>query len=394
MDKRMAAGLIVIVFLLIPFSCREAMAADQSEGPGMLEGQIDNIDIEEIQQLLNSLNQEVEGYMPRLDAGEMIKAFATGKLDLTAGQIIKGIGRYLFAQVLANVNLLTKLLVLAVIYAVLYNIQNSFSNGAIGELAQIVCMLVLIAVAIQSFNLAVGVGSSVIDKMVLFMQALLPALLALLAATGGVTSMALLQPVVAVSIGVISTFFKEILLPVIFFSAVLAITNNLSEKFHLSRLASLLKQGCIAALGLVLTVFTGIMAIQGVTASTIDGVSVRTAKFAVDSFVPIVGGLLSDTVDTIMGCSLLVKNAVGAFGLITLFIIVAFPVMKIISLVLIYKIAAAVIEPIAQGPLVKCLNDMSNSLLLLFATVLSVAVMFFISVTIIIGAGNTALMMR
>lgn len=394
MKRKIFIGILAVVFLIISSSWVMALAADKMDNPGILDTQMENIDIAEMQQLLNSLNQEVKGYIPELNAGDMIKALARGKMDISAGQIISGIGRYLFAQVLANINLLVKLLVLAIIYAVLRNIQNSFGNGVTGELAQIVCMLVLIAIAVQSFSVAVDIGSSVIDKMVLFMQALLPVLLALLVAMGGITSMALLQPVIAVSIGVISTFLKDVLLPVIFFSAVLAIINNISEKFHLSRLASLLKQGCIAVLGLVLTVFTGIMSIQGVTASTIDGVSIRTAKFAVDSFVPVVGGLLSDTVDTIMGCSLLVKNAVGAFGLISLFVIVAFPVLKIISLVLVYKICAAVIEPIAQGPLVKCLNDMSNSLLLLFAAVISVAVMFFISVTIIIGAGNATLMMR
>jgi len=394
MKKKVFVVILVTVFFIMAPSCEKILAADDMDSQGILDAQMENINTDEMQGLLNSLNQEVQGYMPQLNAGDMIKALASGKLNVSPGQIISGIGRYLFAQVLVNINLLVKLLALAVIYAVLRNMQSSFNNSVIGELSQIVCMLVLIAIAVQSFKVAMGVGSSVIDNMVLFMQALFPALLALLAATGGITSMALLQPVIAVSIGVISTFLKNVLLPVIFFSAVLAIVNNISEKFHLSRLASLLKQGCIAVLGLVLTVFMGIMAIQGVTASTIDGVSIRTAKFAVDSFVPIVGGLLSDAVDTIMGCSLLVKNAVGAFGLISLFVIVAFPILKIISLVLIYKITAAVIEPIAQGPLVKCLNDMSNSLLLLFATVVSVAVMFFISVTIIIGAGNAALMMR
>lgn len=89
------------------------------------------------------------------------------------------------------------------------------------------------------------------------------------------------------------------------------------------------------------------MTIQGMTAATIDGVSIRTAKFAVDSFIPVVGGFLSDAVETIVGCSLLIKNAVGAFGLISLFSIIAFPALKVISLVLIYKVCAAVIEPVA-----------------------------------------------
>lgn len=394
LKRYLFAVVLAAAVMVIPFTHGQAMEQDQPEREEILQSQLESIDMEEMQQLLNSLNQEAKGYIPEIKARDLVKALATGRFNVSPRDIISGMLKYLFAQVLANTNLLAKLMVLAVIYAVLHNIQGAFDNGVISQLAQIACMLVLIAIAVQSFGTAMGIGASVIDKMVLFMQAFLPTLLALLAAMGGITSTAILQPVVAVSVGLISTFLKELLLPVIFFSAVLAIVNNISEKFHLSRLASLLKQGCIAVLGLILTIFIGIMTVQGITASTIDGVSIRTAKFAVDSFVPIIGGLLSDAVDTIIGCSLLVKNAVGAFGLVSLFMIVIFPILKIVSLILIYKISAAVIEPVARGQIVNCLNDMASSLLLLFATVVSVAVMFFVSVTIIIGAGNAALMMR
>ncbi len=386
--------LLTMVFIIFPSVCTWAAGQEIQAGEGLIESQIDNLNLEDMQGILDSLNQEVDRYMPRLNAVDLVKGLVRGEVGISPGDVMSGMGRYLFAQVLANINLLVKLVVLSIVYAVLCNIQDSFGNGAVSELARMTCMLVLTAIAVQSFWAALEVGSSTIDSMVVFMQVFLPTLLALLAVMGGITSMALLQPIIAVSIGFFSTMFKNVLLPVIFFSAILAIVNNMSEKFHLSRLSSLLKQSCIVFIGLVLTVFIGIMTIQGVTASTIDGVSIRTAKYAVDNFVPIVGGFFSDAVDTIVGCSLLIKNAVGAFGLISLFVIVAFPILKIISLVLIYKVCAAVIEPVAEGQLVRCLNEMAGSLLLLFATVASVALMFFISVTIIVGAGNAALMMR
>jgi stage III sporulation protein AE len=393
--QRMAVSLlIVLVLTLLPSACA-AISPDEA-GPleGLIEQQVENLDLGDVQGVLDSLNREVEEYMPPINAVQLIKGLVKGDIGITPAEVLSGMGRYLFAQVLANLSLLAKLVVLSIAYAILINIQDSFGDGTVSELARITCMLVLTAIAVQSFWAAVKVGSSTIDSMVVFMQVFLPSLLALLAVMGGITSMALLQPVLAVSIGFFSTVFKDMLLPVIFFSAILAIVNNISEKFHLSRLASLLKQGCIVVIGLVLTVFIGIMTIQGVTASTLDGVSIRTAKYAVDNFVPIVGGFLSDAVETIVGCSLLIKNAVGAFGLIALFSIITFPVLKIISLVLIYKICAAVIEPVAGELLVRCLNEMAGSLMLIFATVASVALMFFISVTIIVGAGNAALMMR
>ncbi|MGI6703379.1 MAG: stage III sporulation protein AE [Clostridia bacterium] len=394
MIKNTVSLLLAVAFAILPQLCEGAAAESKNPMEGLIEQQVENLNLGDVQRVLESLNREVEDYMPSINATRLVKGLVRGDVGLSPSEVLTGMGRYLFAQVLANINLLAKLVVLSIAYAILCNIQDSFGNGTVSELARITCMLVLTAIAVQSFWAALKVGSATIDSMVVFMQVFLPTLLALLAVMGGITSMALLQPVLAVSIGFFSTLFKDILLPVIFFSAILAIVNNISEKFHLSKLASLLKQGCVVLIGLVLTVFIGIMTIQGVTAATVDGVSIRTAKFAADNFVPIVGGFFSDAVDTIVGCSLLIKNAVGAFGLIALFTIIAFPVLKIISLVVIYKVCAAVIEPVAEGQLVRCLNEMAGSLLLLFATVASVALMFFISVTIIIGAGNAALMMR
>jgi len=392
--KSTVSLLLTAAFVVLPSVCAGAATENESPMGGLIEEQVENLNLGDVQGVLDSLNREVQGYMPAINAVDLVKGLVRGDVGLSPAEVLSGMGRYLFAQVLANINLLAKLVVLSIVYAILCNIQDSFGNGTVSELARITCMLVLTAIAVQSFWAALKIGSSTIDSMVVFMQVFLPTLLALLAVMGGITSMALLQPVLAVSIGFFSTVFKDFLLPVIFFSAILAIVNNISDKFHLSRLASLLKQGCVVLIGLVLTVFIGIMTIQGVTAATVDGVSIRTAKFAADNFVPIVGGFFSDAVDTIVGCSLLIKNAVGAFGLIALFTIIAFPVLKIISLVVIYKVCAAVIEPVAEGQLVRCLNEMAGSLLLLFATVASVALMFFISVTIIIGAGNAALMMR
>ena len=394
MIKNTVSLLLAVAFAILPQLCEGAAAESKNPMEGLIEQQVENLNLGDVQRVLESLNREVEDYMPSINATRLVKGLVRGDVGLSPSEVLTGMGRYLFAQVLANINLLAKLVVLSIAYAILCNIQDSFGNGTVSELARITCMLVLTAIAVQSFWAALKVGSATIDSMVVFMQVFLPTLLALLAVMGGITSMALLQPVLAVSIGFFSTLFKDILLPVIFFSAILAIVNNISEKFHLSKLASLLKQGCVVLIGLVLTVFIGIKTIKCVTAATVDGVSIRTAKFAADNFVPIVGGFFSDAVDTIVGCSLLIKNAVGAFGLIALFSIIAFQVLNIISLVVIYKVCAAVIEPVAEGQLVRCLNEMAGSLLLLFATVASVALMFFISVTIIIGAGNAALMMR
>ncbi len=113
-----------------------------------------------------------------------------------------------------------------------------------------------------------------------------------------------------------------------------------------------------------------------------------------DKFVPIVGKFLNDAFDTVVSSSLLIKNGIGVVGLVVLLMICLFPLIKILSIIAIYKITSALIEPILDNQIVKCLNDMSNSLLIIFSAVFSVGALFFVFIAVIMGVGNMTVMLR
>jgi len=356
--------------------------------------QLDKLNIGDLQQIVDAINSDLEGYMPKIEIKTFIIKLFKGEEIISLQGIAKGAVKYFFKEVVANWKILGQVIILSAMYAILINLQNAFENDAVGKMAYNVCYLVIISIAIKSFIIAINLGRNTIDTMITFMQALLPILLGILIAMGGITTSAFFHPILLGSIGFIGTVIKSIILPLIFFSAVLAIVNNLSSRIQITKLSGLLKQSAMVILGFALTAFVGIISIQGIATSTVDGVTLRTAKFAVDKFVPIAGKFLSDAVDTVIGYSLLLKNGIGVIGMIAIFIICLIPAVKIVALMAIYKLCSAIIEPIAQSRLADCLNHMSNALVLIFATVSSVAMMFFITITIIVGAGNITMMMR
>jgi stage III sporulation protein AE len=390
--KRILTILIMVVSITLVWQlpCFALQPIDQD----LIDSQLESLELHEIQELIKDLDNSLSDYIPTLDFKEMINQMISGELSLSPAQVLNGFLKYLFKETVANTKIIIQLIVLSVICAILRNLENSFNNEAISQLAYTVCYLVLVMIVIQSFALAIKIGSDAIAMMVSLMQTLMPILLVLLASIGGFSSASVLQPIIMVSVGLISTLVKTVILPIIFFSAVLTIVNNISDKFQISKLTSLLKQVSGWLIGLIFTVFLGILSIQGIASSTIDGVTIRTAKFAVDNFVPVVGGFLSDSVDAIIGCSLVIKNSIGAAGLIFLFIICLLPLAKLLALSLVYKLSSAVIEPLGEGNLAKCLSDISGCLLLVFAAVSAVAIMFFIAMTIVISAGSTTVMLR
>lgn len=392
--KNVKRCFILVILLNIVFTGFVWGNEDAINPENFIVDQLDKLNITDLQQILDAINNDLEEYIPKIEIKTFISKMLKGEEVIKLQDIVKGIIKYFLKEVVANWKILGQIIVLAAIYAILNNLKSAFENDVVGKLAYNVCYLVIITITIKSFVIAVNLGKNTIDTMVTFMQALLPILLGILIAMGGVTTSAFFHPILLGTIGFIGTIIKSIVLPLIFFSAVLAIVNNLSSKVQVTKLAGLLKQSAVVILGFILTAFVGIISIQGVATSTVDGVTIRTAKFAVDKFIPIVGGFLSDAMDTVIGYSLLLKNGVGVIGSIAIFIICLIPMVKIIALITIYKLCSAIVEPIAQNQLADCLNYMSNSLVLIFATVSSVAIMFFITITIIVGAGNITVMMR
>jgi stage III sporulation protein AE len=110
--------------------------------------------------------------------------------------------------------------------------------------------------------------------------------------------------------------------------------------------------------------------------------------------VPVVGHMISDAADTVLSASLLVKNAVGLVGVIILLFLCAFPALKVLTLALIYNVSGAALQPLGDSPIVKCLQTIGKTLIYVFAALAAVGMMFFLAVTIILTAGNAALMIR
>lgn len=384
---------ILTIFICLLLSSRVWAQEEMLTAEKIIQGQIEKMEIKELQEVMEAVNRDLEEYIPKIEIKKFIFQILKGEKVISFNDITRGSLRLLFREIIGNWRLLTQIIVLASICSILQNLQSAFENEVVSKLAYNVSYLVIISIAIKSFMIAINIGRETIDLMVNFMQALMPVLLAMLMAIGGITTSAFLHPVLLASIGFIGTLIKNLIFPLILFSAVLSIVNNLTSKIQVTKLATLLKQSAVVILGFVLTVFIGIISIQGITASTVDGVTIRTAKFAVDKLIPIVGGFLSDAMNTVMGCSLILKNAIGAIGLISIFILCLIPVIKILALIFVYKLCAAVIEPIAEGNLVDCLNGISNALILLSAAISSVAIMFFMTITIIVSTGNITLMM-
>jgi stage III sporulation protein AE len=355
---------------------------------------LNQLDVSKMNSFVDKMNQEMGlDVLPKLN-GETVTKMLFNGMNLSIGSILKKIVYLFFREITAEFQLLGKLIFLAVLCALLQNLQSSFEKSTVGPLAYGVCFLFLAVIAMGSFHIAIQAGKTAVENMSDFMTALLPLMLSLLAGVGALTSAALFQPVLLFTINAIGIGVKNIIFPLIYLTAILEIIGRIADRYKVSNLTGLLKQISLFSLGLSLTLFLGVIAVQGITGGMADGISLRVAKFATGTFIPVVGKMFSDSVELVMGLSLLLKNTIGFFGALIIVGLCAYPGIKILSLVFIFKIAGVLVQPVGEERMAKCLDEIGNNLLLVFAAVITVALMFFLALTIMIGAGSVAVMLR
>jgi len=351
-------------------------------------------DTYQIDRFVKELNQKTGNEFTLVDVKTYLLEVLEGKQPFEVKKIFEGILRVFFKELYSSFNLLIQLLVLGVIGSILMNLHSSFESESVSEIAFLAIYIVFIIIAVKSFSEAMSIGKQAIDSMVDFIQSILPLLITLLVSVGSFTSAAFLKPLVIVTVQFTAHVMRDFVIPIILFMTAVKIVGNISDKFSLNKMGDFLKTLSTASISVLLSIFLGVITIQGLSSSIADGVISRTAKYTVGTFLPVVGGLLADSVDAVIGASLLIKGAIGTYGLMIIIAIAAFPLIKIFSLVLIYRFVAALIEPISDKRIVSSLSEVANSLTYILAVLASVTVMMFFTITAIIGTANITTMLR
>jgi stage III sporulation protein AE len=385
--------LLGVLFFFVVFLSPVSVQASPSIQDKVIEDQLDRLGIEEIQKFWDDIVQDYGGYLPESQKGSFID-FVKGEKKFSAEQWLKGIMKFLFHELIANGKLLGTLIMLTIFSMLLQSLQNAFEQSTVSKVAYALVYMVLIIIALNSFRVAISYTEEAISTMISFIIALIPLLLALISVSGGVLSAAFFHPIILFLMNTSGLLIQYVVLPLLFMAALLSIVSTLSDHYKVTQLAELLRKTSIALLGIFLTIFLGVISVQGATSAVADGITIRTAKFVTGNFIPVVGRMFTDATDTVISASALLKNTVGIVGVIMLLLIAAFPAIKVLSLALIYKFAAAVLQPLGGGPVIKCLDIIGKSVIYIFAALGIVSLMFFLCITVIIAAGNITLMMR
>ncbi|WP_017415708.1 stage III sporulation protein AE [Clostridium tunisiense] len=320
---------------------------------------------------------------------EFVEAYMKdGQGSLQEKKITKIAISYIFKEVVASFKIIGGLIIIAVVCALLNNLQSAFSNESLSNIAYFACFAVMITIIAKGFYVGVDLVHDVILDISNFMAALMPVLIALLASVGSFTEAVVMDPIIMAACSIGANLYSTIIIPIICMSFVLEFVNNISDGYNIDKLTSLLRKCALWSQGIILTIFVGIITIRGITSSSLDLVTTKTAKYAVDSFIPVVGKTLSDAFATVASYTMLLKSSVSVLGVLVLIGIVLVPIIKIVTMAFMYKLTAALLQPVSDKKVTAVIDSAGSSLILLGSCLISVTIMFFIMITIIATTGK------
>ncbi len=393
---------LVFVFLIvfIPFifagNAKEAVYCDDELSSSEIEdiiedsigSQLGDLDFSELEDALNSLTGEGKEIFGNDSFLDKIKQIISGEFTENGNSIWTSILNLFFEDMLSFLPILSLVIAIAVTFSLVNASRPSSKNKSIGDVIHFVCFGAIIVVLVGYSVNMLTLTSDTLQNIKTQMDVAFPILLTVLTAIGGVTSVSVYQPAVAVLSGTIINIFTNILMPIFIFKLVFSIVGNLSNNVKLDKFASFFSSLFKWIVGGVFTVFSAFLAIQGITAGSVDGISFRTAKYAIKNSIPLVGSYLSDGLNLIVASSVLIKNAVGAAGLVLLFATIIVPVLNLVVFMLSLKLVAAVLEPITDSRISNFISMLAKSISLLIVLILGCAFMYLLMTGMIMLSAN------
>ena len=386
----LCAAILVNVFLP-----QETCYADSNkDSEEILQDNVDKnlsgLDIDSLEALLASLDGDFKSLFGE-DVVTTVKGIINGtfKGDFSSfmSVLFKGLGKC----VLDVLPMILTVIAVAIIYSLLEGLTSSFAQKPTRKIIYFATYSAIIVLVMAQVGGIISLVTNTIKNVKLLMESIFPTLLTLTTLLGGVNSSAFFSPLMSTLTTFITAFISSVIIPLFIATIAFSIVGNMTSSVKLDKLTGFFKSTATYVLGGVFGIFIAFLTFQGLTGGVIDSISIKTAKFAMQSYIPILGGYLSDGFDLMLASLVLIKNSLGIVSLLMVLGIIAIPTLKIVTLSLALKLASGIIEPLCDKKFSKMLQSMSSNLTLLVVSLLGVAFMFLLTVMLVIYTFNVGI---
>ncbi len=387
------AGILLTMLAMLLFSI-PVSAADEA----LREEQSDNSQTEE--DLIKEQEKSQEALLKGLELGEMqetvnellgeetfsvrqaLEKILAGEEVFTPDFVLETVRGFLYEHLLADREVLFQVVLLVILAALFANFTNVFSGSQAGEASFYIVYMLLLALLIHSFGELSAELSGSLEDLTAFMQALMPSyFLAVTAASGTATAMVFYEMVFGV-IYLTQVLLLKAVIPGIQAYVIIELINYLHKEDFLSKLADLLKTILEWTMRTITAVVIGMELIQNMVSPALDSLK-RDALGKTAASIPGIGNVINGATEVALGTAVLIRNCLGVMGIVVLVLLGLPPVIKLAMNSLVYKLLAALLQPVSDRRMTGCLSAMGEGCRLLLKVLLTLELLLLITIAIL-----------
>ena len=346
--------------------------------------QIGKIDFSEYENFFNSLTEN-EG----LDFITCLNNLLKGDYALEFDSIFKYFTSLILSRVFDILPTIISVIAIAILCGLIQQVRGSFLTEGVAEITYFVCIMgIFILLSSEIINIIQN-SRNVIDLIAKITEIMSPIMITLMVSIGANVSASIYTPTVAFLSNGVITAVNNFILPLVGVITVVNIVSNFSNAVKLNELSNLFASIIKWTFGIIATVYGLFLSVQGIASGIFDGISIKTAKYAISNTVPIVGGFIKDGFDLMIAGGDIIKNSIGIISIFLMLFVIVTPIVYLVVFSFLLKMASAIIEPISDVRISHFCTSISKSIEYVVACVLLVGFMFFITVLLIILSANS-----
>ena len=336
---------------------------------------------------------EIQEFLDRQMAGqisftELMGELLEGDWRQAFSRLFEAVKYSLFTENSSSIRFLAQAAGLGILGAVFSQAAAVFPSSRVADTGFFITYLLTFTCLTAGFFTSVETAANVIDSILGFMRVLLPSFFLAVAFAGGSISAAALYSSVLAGVGAADFLCGTILLPMVKVYVLLVLAGNLSREPIITRLTNGVESGIRWSLKTITGIFLGLQMIQTMILPFADSVKRAGIQKAV-SVIPGIGAGAEAVLQVAVGSGVLVKNTIGGAGVVVMAVLAAAPVIKLLLFMLLYRAAAALMEPVCDKRLTACAEGMGKAHQLLLGLVMAQVLFFAVSIGIVCSATNT-----
>ena len=355
---------------------------DAEEDTGRIQQKVEDALLSEFD--FDEIEDSLRRMFPRekISFSEVVSELMSGDIAGVGKIFVEYLSDQIFYEFRYNRENLVYMLLVALTAAVFTNFAGAFQNRQVSEISFYILYMLLITLCLTAFRIATQGLEEQLDSLLDFMRVLCPSyFLAVAFASGSVTSL-FFYNVILFLIYAVEIVVVRFLLPVINVYIMVQVLGNLTGEDFLSEFAGLLQKIVSWILRTLLAGIIGINVVQGLLAPAVDTLR-RSALTRTAEALPWVGNAVGGAAEVVLGTGVLIKNGIGMAGAIITVLICAVPVLRMLILAFLYRLAAALVQPVSDKRITGCISSVSEGYELLVRVIFTAGVLFLLTIAVV-----------